>query len=221
MNAKLKKFLMVLGIMVLVDLSTYSIACAQLNLPKQRPKAQQPKERLRLILEPSRAEFGWGEPIDLKLRMKNITKEPLTILRPSVEDDLKGWVLSGEITAPDGMKRVVTSARRTAKLPDPASGEIIRLKPGEEVRLEIRFDNQVDTDRSSEPWDAWTLGNDPSKEGILKRCFPEPGGYRVVVSIDRYTELIDLKGGGREGQVSAWRGKVLSNGVKVRVAPGL
>jgi hypothetical protein len=221
MDAKLKKFLAVLGIMVLVDLSVYSIACAQLDLPKQKPKAPQPKERLKLILEPSRTEFGLGKSIDLKLRMKNMTKEPLTIIRPSVEYDLKGWVLSGEITAPDGIKRVVTSARRTAKLPDSASGEIIRLKPREEVSLEIRFAGQVDTDRSSEPWDAWTLGNDPSREGILKRCFPEPGEYRVVVSVDRYTELIDLKGGGREGHVSAWRGKVSSNGVKVRVVAGL
>jgi hypothetical protein len=149
--------------------------------------------------------------------MKNMKKELLTIIRPSVECDLKGWVLSGEITAPDGMKKVVTSARRTAKLPDPASGEIIRLKPGEEVKLEIRFASKVDTDRSSEPWDAWTLGNDPSKEGIVERCFPTPGEYRIIVSVDRYTEFITVKGGGKEGEVSAWRGKVLSNEVRVKV----
>ena len=212
---------MVMGIMVLVNLSTYSIACAQLSLPKQKPKAQQPKEHLRVILQPLKEEFTLGQPIGLKLRMRNIKKELLTIIRPSVEYDLKGWVLSGEITAPNGMKKIVTSARRTAKLPDPASGEIIRLKPGEEVNLEIRFASKVDTDRSSEPWDAWTLGNDPSKEGILERCFPAPGEYRIIVSVDRYTEFIALKGEGREEQVSAWRGKVSSNGVKVRVAAGL
>jgi len=85
------------------------------------------------------------------------------------------------------------------------------------VRLEIRFASKVDTDRSSEPWDAWTLGNDPSKDGILERCFPGPGEYRVVLSVDRYTEFIAVKGGGREGEVSAWRGKVASNEVRIKV----
>jgi hypothetical protein len=217
MNAKWKKFLMVMGIMVLVDLSTYSITHGQLSLPKQKTKVQQPKEHLRLVLESLKDEFGVGQPIDLKLRMRNIKTEPLAIIRPRVEYDLKGWVLSGEITAPDGTKKVVTSARRTAKLPDPASGDIIHLKPREEVILEIRFASKVDTDRPSEPWDAWTLGNDPSKEGILERCFPEPGEYRIAVSVDRYTEFITVKGGGTDREVSSWKGKVSSNGVKVKV----
>ena len=217
MNAKWKKFLMVMGIMVLVHLSAYGVTHGQLSLPKQKPKAQQPKEHLKLILEPLKAEFGFGEPVDLRLRMRNIRKEPLTIYRPSVEYDLKGWVLSGEIRAPNGTKKVVTSARRTAKIPDPASGDVIRLKPGEEVILEIRFASKVDADRSSEPWDAWTLGNDPSKVGILEKCFPEPGEYRIAVSVNRYTEFIPVKGGGREGEVSSWKGKVSSNGVKVKI----
>jgi septum formation topological specificity factor MinE len=216
-RAKWKKILLVVGIMVLVGLATQSMTHAQLDFPKQKEKAEQPKERLKVILKPLKQEFRLGEPIDLTLRMRNMKKELLTIIRPSVEFDLKGWVLSGEITAPDGMKRVVTSARRTPKLPDPSSEEIVRLKPREEVKLEIRFASHVDKGRSSEPWDAWTLGNNPSREGILERCFPAPGEYRIIVSVDRYTEFITVKGGGREGEVSAWRGKVLSNEVRVKV----
>jgi hypothetical protein len=217
MKEEWKKFLVVVGIIAVVGPSSHSMTHAQLGPPNQKPRVQKPKESLRVILQPLKEEFSLGQPIDLKLRMKNIKKELLTIIRPSVECDLKGWVLSGEIAAPDGTKRIVTSARRTAKLPDPAFGEIVRLKPGEEVKLEIRFASQVDMGRSSEPWDAWTLGNDPSKEGILERCFPAPGEYRIIVSVDRYTEFIAVKGGGREGDVSAWRGKVLSNEVRVKV----
>jgi hypothetical protein len=220
MNRKGKKYLMTMGVMVLVHLSICSILCAQFNVEKQKPKVQQPKEHLKLILEPVKTEFASGESIDLRLRMKNMKTELLTIVRPSVEYDLKGWILSGEIRAPDGAHKVVHSARRTEKLPDPASGDILRLKPGEEVTLEIRLADKVDYHRSTEPWDAWTLGNDPSREGILKRCFPVAGEYRMVVSVDRYTEFLPLKGGGRTGEVSAWRGKISSNPVKIRVTRG-
>ena len=208
---------MIMGIMAVTGLSIYSVTHAQLNLPELKPKAQESNQRLRVILQPVKKEFGLGEPVDLRLRLRNIRKEPLAIIRPSVEYDLKGWVLSGEVTAPDGTKRVVTSARRTKELPDPASGDVVHLKRGEEVTLEIRFASNVETDRSTEPWDAWNLGYDPSKEGMLKKCFPAPGEYRIVVSVDRYLEFITLKGEGKEEEVGAWRGKVSSNEVKVRV----
>jgi hypothetical protein len=217
MNARWKKFTAIAGIVFLAVLSAYSISHAQLNLPMPKPRGEPSKEQLRVILQPLKKEFGFGEPIDLRLRLRNIRKEPLAIIRPSVEYDLKGWVLSGEVTAPDGTKRVVTSARRTATLPDPSSGDVVHLKRREEVTLEIRFASNVDTGRSTEPWDAWNLGYDPSKEGILEKCFPVPGEYRIVVSVDRYLEYIVLKGEGREQEVGAWRGKVSSNEVKVRV----
>jgi hypothetical protein len=217
MNAPWKKCLMVVGTMVLAGLATQTMAHAQLEFPKQKERGEQPKEQLKVIVKPLKEEFSLGEPVDLTLRLRNMKKELLTIIRPSVEFDLKGWVLSGEITAPDGTKKVVTSARRTPKLPDPSSGEIVRLKLREEVKLGIRFASQVDQGRSSEPWDAWTLGSDPSKERILERCFPVPGEYRIIVSVDRYAEFIPVKGGGREGELSAWRGKVLSNEIRVKV----
>ena len=217
MNPEGKKCLMTMGMMVLVHLSIYSTTCAQFNVEKPKSRPKQPREHLKLMLQPAKAGFTSGEPVDLRLRMKNMKTEILMILRPSVEYDLRGWVLSGEITAPDGARKIVHSARRTAALPDPASGEILRLKPGEEVTLGIRFANQVDYHRPSEPWDAWTLGTDPSREGILERCFPLAGEYRIVVSVDRYMEFLSLKGGGRERDVSAWRGKLSSNEVRVKV----
>ncbi len=212
-----KRCLVTLGMMALVHLSICSVAWAQFNLEKPKPKSQQPKEHLKLMLEPVKTGFTQGEPIDLRLRMKNMKTEILTILRPSVEYDLQGWVLSGEITTPDGAKEIVHSARRTATLPDPSSGDLLRLKPGEEVTLAIRLANRVDYQRSSEPWDAWTLGVDSSREGILGRCFPVAGEYKIVVSVDRYMEFLSLKGSGGERNVSAWRGKITSNTVTVNI----
>jgi hypothetical protein len=220
MNARWNRFLVIGGIVILMAHSICSIPHAQMNLPLPKPRGQQSMEQLRVILQPLKKEFDLGEPVDLRLRLRNIGRDPLAIIRPSVKYDLKGWVLSGEVTGPDGTKRVVTSARRTATLPDPLSGDVVHLKRREEVTLEIRFANNVDTDRSTEPWDAWNLGYDPSKEKILGKCFPVPGEYKIVVSVDRYLEFITLKEEGREQEVGAWRGKVSSNEVKVRVTGG-
>ncbi len=58
---------------------------------------------------------------------------------------------------------------------------------------------------------------DSSRDGILEKCFPVVGEYKIVMSVDRYMEFLSLKGSGGERNVSAWRGKITSNTVTVNI----
>lgn len=198
-----------------VGLGSYRMVHAQLKFPAHKPKQLQ--EHLKLILEPQKSEYALGQPIDLRLRMKSILKEPITIVRPRVDYDLYGWHLSGEISTPDHQRKTLRAASRQAKVIDPAKEDVIQLKPGEEIVLTIRFENEVDWNRESEPWEFWTLGNEPLKGSLLKECFSFPGEYTLRMILDRYMEFIELKGGGEKRRMSAWRGKVSSNELKIKV----
>lgn len=178
---------------------------------------QKAKEGLQLILKAAKTDFVVGEAIDLQLDIQNTNLEPVTLVEPKIQEHVDNWSFVGYISAPGGRKLTAEHAQNSM-LYNLKKGDFIQLKPGEKTSIEICFDSP---ERIGYCYGSWWFESISSDKHVLQECFSDPGEYIIKFilesRIDRYIEWIDDRGHVREVKVDAWKGKISSNEVRIRM----
>lgn len=182
-------------------------------------------DKLQLVAE-SRPQFAKGEPIHIKLRIRNSMAKPTRVLKPKIHQMLTGWSLRGYVYRKGAQEKVIEPAILYSSIRNPKKEDFVILKTGEELILDVHFDSPIHRLGNSGEWQLRSSGRSESshevRDDILKECFSRSGEYAIGFSlsstVDEYLEM-DETGDVIQTKIDAWTGTISSNKLKIMVKP--